>query len=130
MNFDDKKLSVIVLTHGEAESLLGNLLKLDNVEVAGVFVETEVNHRVYGLRERLRRSIRYEGYAATAMKGLRLLAGRGGSGQDETDRIRECQQSLGRFAGDLGVSVHFLPNYHTEEAIGLMRAAECGVGEE
>jgi len=71
MNSDNKKLRVIVFTHGDVESLLGNLLKLNNVEVAGVFVETQVNRRVYGLREKLRRSIRYEGYAGTAMKGLR-----------------------------------------------------------
>ena len=128
MNFDNKKLRVIVLTHGEAESLLGNLLNIDNVEVAGVFVETEVNRRVYGLREKLRRSIRYEGYATTALKGLRALAGRGGSGRGATDQIRQNQQSLGRFAGELGLLVHFLPNYHTEEAIGLMRAAEADLG--
>jgi len=128
MNFDNKKLRVIVLTHGEAESLLGNLLNLDNVEVAGVFVETEVNRRAYGLLEKLRRSIRYEGYATTALKGLRALAGRGGSGRGATDQIRQNQQSLGRLAGELGISVHFLPNYHTEEAMGLMRAAEADLG--
>jgi folate-dependent phosphoribosylglycinamide formyltransferase PurN len=128
MNFDNKKLRVIVLTHGDAESLVRNLLKLDNLEVAGVFVETEVNRRVYSLREKLRRSIRYEGYAATAVKGLRALAGRGGPGRGATDQIRQSQQSLGRFAEDLGVSVHFLSNYHTEEAMGLMRAAEADLG--
>jgi methionyl-tRNA formyltransferase len=128
MSFDNKKLRVIVLTHGDAESLLGNLLKLDNVEVAGVFVETEVNRRVYGLREKLRRSIRYDGYAATAVKGLRALAGRGGSGRVATDQIRQRQQSLGRFAEDLGVSAYFLSNYHTEEAMRLMRAAEADLG--
>jgi folate-dependent phosphoribosylglycinamide formyltransferase PurN len=128
MSFDNKKLRVLVLTHGEAETLLGNLLKLDNVEVAGVFVETEVNRRVYGLRDKLRRSIRYEGYVATALKGLRALAGRGGSGRSATDQIRQNQLSLGRFAEDLGVSVNFLSNYHTEEAMGLMRAAEADLG--
>src|SRR5262245_32303806 len=128
MSFDNKKLRVIVLTHGDAESLLGNLLKLDNVEVAGVFVETEMNRRVYGLREKLRRSIRYDGYAATAVKGLRALVGRGGSGRSATDQIRLSQLSLGRLAGDLGVSVYFLSNYHTEEAMRLMRAAEADLG--
>jgi folate-dependent phosphoribosylglycinamide formyltransferase PurN len=128
MSFDNKKLRVIVLTHGDAESLLGNLLKLENVEVAGVFIETEVNRRVYGMGEKLRRSIRYDGYAATAMRGLRALARRGGSGRAATDRIRESQQSLSRFAGGLGASVHFLSNYHTEEAMGLMRAAEADLG--
>jgi methionyl-tRNA formyltransferase len=128
MSFDYKKLRVIVLTHGDAEYLLGNLLQLDNVEVAGVFVETEVNRRAYRLLEKLRRSIRYEGYAATAVKGLRALAGRGGSGRVATEQIRQRQQSLGRFAGDLGVSAYFLSNYHTEEAMRLMRAAEADLG--
>jgi folate-dependent phosphoribosylglycinamide formyltransferase PurN len=128
MSFDNKNLRVIVLTHGDAESLLGNLLKLENVEVAGVFIETEVNRRIYGLGEKLRRSIRYDGYAATAMRGLRALARRGGSGRAATDRIRESQQSLSRFAGGLGASVHFLSNYHTDEAMGLMRAAEADLG--
>jgi folate-dependent phosphoribosylglycinamide formyltransferase PurN len=108
--------------------LLGNLLKIEDVEVAGIFVETEVNRRAYGRREKLRRSIRYDGYAATAIKGLRMLAGRGNPGRDATDRIRESQQSLGRFAGALGVTIHFLSNYHTEEAMGLMRALESDLG--
>jgi hypothetical protein len=128
MSFDNKKLRVIVLTHGDAESLLGNLLKIENVEVAGVFVETEMNRRVHGLREKLRRSIRYDGYAATAVKGLRALAGRGGQGRGETDQIRQSQLSLGRFAGDLGLSVYFLSNYHTEAAMRLMRAADADLG--
>jgi len=122
------KLRVIVLTHGDAESLLLNLLKIDSVEIAGVFIETEMNRRVYGLREKFRRSIRYEGYAATVMKGLRLLAGRNGSSADAADQMRENQRALGGLAGSLGVHAHFLSNYHTEESIALMRAAEADLG--
>jgi len=122
------KLRVIVLTHGDAESLLLELLKIDSVEIAGVFIETEVNRRVYGLREKLRRSIRYEGYAATVMKGLRLLARRNGSPVNVSDQIRENQRALGKLAGSLGVPAHFLSNYHTEESIALMRAAEADLG--
>jgi folate-dependent phosphoribosylglycinamide formyltransferase PurN len=128
MGSGDKKLRIIVLTHGGAESLLENLLKLDNAEVAGVFVETGAPRREYGLRDKVRRSIRYDGYATTAMRGLRMLARRDGSRRDATDRIRRSQQALGRFAGDTGVPVHFLSNYHTEEATELMRAAEADLG--
>lgn len=128
MSSDNKKLRVIVLTHGDAESLLGNLIKIDGVEVAGMFIETEVNRRIYGLRDKLRRSIRYEGYAATMMKGLRLLANRKDSSSDETGRIRENQRALGETAGRLGIPAHFLSNYHTEESIALMRAAEADLG--
>jgi methionyl-tRNA formyltransferase len=123
MSSDNKKLRIIVLARGDAESLLGNLLKLDKVEIAGVFVETGAPCHRDGLREKVRRSIRHDGYATTAMKGLRLLARR-----EKTDRIRESQQALGRFAGTLGAPVHFLSNYHTEEATGLMRAAEADLG--
>jgi methionyl-tRNA formyltransferase len=124
----DKKLRVIVLTHGEAESLLEHLLKIDGVEIAGVFIETEVNRRAYGLREKLRRSIRYEGYLATVMKGFRLFAGRNNSSGGETDQMREKQHALGDFAGDLNIPTHFLSNYHTDESIALMRAAEADLG--
>lgn len=90
MSSDNRKLRVIVLTHGDSESLLRNLLKLDNVEVAGVFIETEAHRRVYGLREKLRRSIRYEGYVATAMKGRACSPGatvRGGMRSIESARV-------------------------------------------
>jgi len=128
MSSDNKKLRVIVLTHGDAESLLRNLLKIDEIEIAGVFIETEVNRRVYGLREKLRRSIRYEGYAATAMKGLRLLTGLRASSSEETDQIRGNQRALSKSAARVGVDAHFVSNYHTEESMALMRAAGAGLG--
>jgi folate-dependent phosphoribosylglycinamide formyltransferase PurN len=128
MSSDNKKIRVIVLTHGDAESLLEKLLKLGDVEIAGVFIETEVNRRAYSLREKLHRSIRYEGYVTTAIKGLRLLAGRNGSSASGAERIREKQQALGKFAGRIGVPAHFLSNYHAEESVALMRAAEADLG--
>src|SRR5262245_41920403 len=125
---DNDKLRVIVLTHGNAESLIVNLFKLDSVEIAGVFIETEVNRRVYGLREKMRRSIRYDGYVATAMKIVRLLAGRNDSSAGAADQMRENQQTLGEFARGLEVPIHFLSNYHTDESITLMREAEADLG--
>lgn len=128
MSSNSRRLRVIVLTHGEAERLLDNLLKIDRVEVAGVFIETEVNRRVYGFEEKLRRSIRYEGYIATAMKGLRWLTGRKDSSTDSAIQILTKQHALGKYAWRMGVSTHFLSNYHNEESIALMRAAEADLG--
>ncbi len=128
MSSDNKKLRVIALTHGDAERLLDNLLKIDSVEIAGVFIETEVNRRVYGLREKLRRSILYEGYVATAMKGLRWLAGRKDSSANSAIQILTKQHALGKYAWRMGLPTHFLSNYHTEESIALMRAAEADLG--
>jgi folate-dependent phosphoribosylglycinamide formyltransferase PurN len=128
MSSENKKLRVIVLTHGDAESLLENLLKVDGVEIAGVFIETEVNRRVYGLREKIRRSIRYEGYAATGLKMFRMLAKRNPSSGGETDQVRGKQRELGEFAEKLNIPVHFLSNYHAEESIALMRSVKADLG--
>ncbi len=122
------KLRVIVLTHGYAESLIDNLLKLDGVEVVGVFIETEVNRRAFGLREKMRRSIRYDGYLATVMKGVRMLLGDNESTAGVTNQILENQQALGEFAGRLNVPAYFLSNYHTDESVALMRATEADLG--
>jgi folate-dependent phosphoribosylglycinamide formyltransferase PurN len=128
MGLDGMNLRVIVLTHGDAEILLENLLKIDGVEIAGVFIETEVNRRSYGLLEKIRRSIRYEGYFETLMKGLRIFAGRNLSAASETGQMREKQQELGRFTENLKLPTHFLSNYHDQESIALMRAANADLG--
>jgi folate-dependent phosphoribosylglycinamide formyltransferase PurN len=128
MSSENKKLRVIVLTHGEAESLLISLLMIGGVEIAGVFIETELNRRSYGLREKVRRSIRYEGYVATALKGLRMITSGNGSPGGETDQMREKQRLLSDFTGELGIPTHFVANYHTDESIALMRSAQADLG--
>jgi len=125
---ENNKLRVIVLTHGYAESLIDNLLKLDGVEVAGVFIETEVNRRITGLREKMRRSIRYEGYLATALKGVRRLAGRNDTSAGAADQILENQKALSAFAERRDMPVYFLSNYHTAESIELMRSTDADLG--
>lgn len=128
MSSENKKLRVIVLTHGDAESLLENLLTIDGVDIAGLFIETELNRRSYGLREKLRRSIRYEGYLATALKGFRLIASGSNSWRGETSAMREKQRILDHFASLKGIPAHFVANYHADESIALMRAAEADLG--
>ncbi|HKQ79257.1 MAG TPA: formyltransferase family protein [Blastocatellia bacterium] len=128
MIWENNKLRVIVLTHGYAESLIDNLLKLDGVEVAGVFIETEINRRITGLREKLRRSIRYEGYLATALKGVRMVAGRNDTSAGAADQILENQKALSAFAERLDAPVYFLSNYHTAESIELMRSTDADLG--
>jgi hypothetical protein len=98
MSSDNNRLRVILLTHGGAEHLLKNLSEVDGVEIAGVFIETETSRRGYCPRERLRRSLRYEGYIATAVNGLRLLARRNGLSAGAADQMRDGQRTLGEFA--------------------------------
>lgn len=119
----DNKFRVILLTHGGAELVLGRLLDLGGVEVAGVFVETETTPR-RGWREKLRRSIRYDGWAATASKLAGQLLGRRAAADDAgagRDVLREMCAAR-------GVPFHLVANYHTEEAAVMLRAAGADLG--
>lgn len=119
------KLRLLVLTHGGIEVALQRLLALDCAEVAGVFIETETVRRV-GWREKIKRSIRYDGYAATAWKfARRLFTARQ---PDDAGRNAASRDSLREVAEAHGVPVHFVGNYHSPEAIALMRAANADLG--
>ena len=121
----EPKLRVILLTHGEAEAVLRRLAALDCAEVAGVFVETAAPRRRPPL-EALRRSIRYDGYAATLSKLARRLPGlnRAGAGARDGD----AHAGLREAASALGVPVHFVPDYHAEESLALMRDSRPDLG--
>src|SRR6476660_6529443 len=103
------KLRLLVLTHGGIEIALERLLALDCAEVAGVFIETDVQRRV-GWREKLRRSIRYDGYAATCLKFARTFLPASRPGDHVT--IEKSRTSLREFAEAAGVPVHLVRNYH------------------
>jgi folate-dependent phosphoribosylglycinamide formyltransferase PurN len=121
----DKKFRVILLTHGGAELVLERLLALEGVEVAGVFVETEVTPR-RGWREKLRRSVRYDGWAATAWKLAGQLSRRR-TGADAA-LVAASRDALREAAEAAGVPVHLVGNYHADESIALMRAARADLG--
>jgi folate-dependent phosphoribosylglycinamide formyltransferase PurN len=119
------KLRLIVLTHGGIEAALKRLLALDCAEVAGIFIETDIVRRV-GWREKIRRSIRYDGYAATLMKLARpLFRARTPVAESTAESSRD---SLRAIAEAHGVPVHFVNNYHTPESIALMREADADLG--
>jgi methionyl-tRNA formyltransferase len=119
------RLRLMVLTHGGSEVALKRLLALDCAEVAGLFIETDTVRRV-GWRDKIKRSIRYDGYAATLMKfGRVLLAGRK---HDDTGAVTASRDALREVAEAHGVPVHFVANYHSPEALALMRAAGADLG--
>jgi hypothetical protein len=120
-----KGLRLILLTHGGVEMALERLLALDCAKVVGIFIETDTTRRV-GLREKLRRSIRYDGYAATVAKFARAIFGRRTSG--DAGAIEGSRDSLRRIAEAHHVPIHFVSNYHSEDSIALMRAANADLG--
>jgi folate-dependent phosphoribosylglycinamide formyltransferase PurN len=126
---DSDKLRIILLTHGGAERVLARLVALDCANVVGLFIETDTSpqRRRRSLRERLERSIRYEGLAATCAKPLRHLAARFRRTAASMES-RDPHADLCALAGQHGVAVHFVTDYHAPAAIALMREARPDLG--
>lgn len=122
-----KPLRVAVLTHGGAELILESLERLEQVEIAGVFIETETA-RQRSLREKISRSIRYDGWAATAKKVLAPILKTATAGAKEQQTIAERQNETAAVAEKLKIPVHFVSNYHTAEAMDLLRRAQADLG--
>jgi methionyl-tRNA formyltransferase len=111
-------MRVILLTHGGADLVIERLASLENVGLAGVFVETVTTPR-RGAVEKLRRSIRYNGIHATARKLLPKR--RGDGGQNASDRT-------GDTAAKFGIALREVENFHSDEAIALIKAADADLG--
>jgi folate-dependent phosphoribosylglycinamide formyltransferase PurN len=124
---DSGKLRVIVLTHGGTELALEKLFALDCATVAGVFVETDTV-RSYTLLKKVRRSLRYDGFAATIAKIGRAMRGRESRYGAEIAEIENSRDRLRQFAQEHRIPFHLIQNYHSDNAIGLMRAAEPDLG--
>ena len=121
----DKKLRVVLLTHGGCEKALDRLVALDAVEVAGVFIETDVIRRC-GLREKVRRSIRYDGDWATAAKLAAKLVG--SRRAQEVESLEQGRDAVRKLAQAHNVPVHTVADFHSESSIALLRAAEADLG--
>jgi methionyl-tRNA formyltransferase len=87
-----------------------------------------VNRKQYAWREKLDRSIRYDGYLETAGKMLRKLLPAGHKAPETTALIHEQQVNLGVLAARFGVPIHYVRNYHTEEAYELIRRESPDLG--
>lgn len=122
----EKKLKVIVLTHGGAERLLELLVMLENVEIIGVYVETATEPN-RSLKQKIERSIRYDGYFATFKKFAKVFGGKS-AGADELKSVRESQSDLEKAAEALKIPVFKVGNYHSEDTIKLLKAARADLG--
>ena len=124
---NEKKLKVIVLTHGGADRLLELLADLKTVEVIGVFVETatEPNRT---LKQKIKRSIRYDGYFATIKKFASKIIGGNSDGAEELKTVQASQNNLEKFVEKLHIPFHKVKNFHSESAIKLLREANADLG--
>lgn len=120
----------ILLTHGGSELALRELLQLEGACVAGIFIEPQ-QAKQFGTGEKVRRSIRYDGYAATLAKFVnpqklaRKFVKADSKSNGGSKNICEDVVALAR---QHDIPVHFVSNYHTDEAQSLMREAEADLG--
>jgi len=122
----EKKLKVVVLTHGGAERLLEFLSALKNIEIAGVFVETATEPK-RSFKQKIKRSVRYDGYLATLKKFAKVFGGKSG-GAEDLKSVRESQNDLEKAANELKIPLFKVENYHDEKVINLLCETGADLG--
>jgi len=120
-------MKIAILTHGGVNRLLELLSTVENVEIVGVFVETKTEpQRTF--KQKFERSVRYDGYWATMKKFSAKLFGGETVGAEESKTVREKQNELEVFATERNIPIHKVENYHSEDAINLLKKANADLG--
>ncbi len=120
-------MRVILLTHGGAELVLAELNKLKNVEIVGVFIETATTPP-RPFKEKIKRSIRYDGYWETAKKLFAKVLNTKTSGAEEEKIVASSRELTEETAKKFGIEVFNVENYHHKTALELMRNAKADLG--
>ncbi|HJX91736.1 MAG TPA: formyltransferase family protein [Pyrinomonadaceae bacterium] len=118
-----EKLRIVLLTHGGAEEVLLQLCALDCIEIVGVFVE-EAKPPQRSFTEKIKRSIRYDGYLATTTKLLRSVAPRKNATQDNNDVLAVLKQ----ISKDHGIPYLVVSNYHSTDSMNLLKSVKADLG--
>jgi folate-dependent phosphoribosylglycinamide formyltransferase PurN len=123
----NKKLKVLILTHGGAERLLELLAASESVEIVGVFVE-HAREPQRTFRQKLERSIKYDGYRETFKKFAAKFLGGQTEGAEELAAVRAKQKNLDKTAEKLGIPLFYVDNYHSEETRQRLKALNADLG--
>lgn len=113
-------MKVILLTHGGADLVIEKLSQMAGIELVGVFVENKTSPK-RSFSEKLRRSIRYDGYAATLAK----FARRNGSASNGHNVAPDKTLAA---AATAGVPVVNVDDYHSKSAMEALRSLEPDLG--
>lgn len=103
------------MTHGGAEMVIERLAALPNVEIAGVFIETAPPPR-RGFFEKIRRSIRYDGFRGTIEK---LASRQKPAASNDLTRTT---------AAGHGIDIFEVEDLHSEQSMKMLRDAEADLG--
>lgn len=120
-------MKIVILTHGGINRLLELLSALDNIEIVGVFVETMTEpQRTF--KQKIERSIRYDGYGETLKKFAAKLFGKNTAGAEETKVVLEKRNELEKYASEMNIPLFKVENYHSEDSINLLKNADADLG--
>ncbi|MEW6127515.1 MAG: formyltransferase family protein [Acidobacteriota bacterium] len=125
-----EKMRLMVLTHGSLKAIviIERLLALECAEVVAVFVETETS-KSYTLKEKIKRSIRYDGVFGTIKKySKKFLPPLRKTAVKNLKPSRSSYERLRDLATDSGFLAHFVSNFHLPESLELMRQTEADLG--
>lgn len=118
-------MRVILLTHGGADLVIEDICSRSDLELVAVFIETKQTPE-RSFREKLQRSIKYDGYFETGQKFLFMLAGKNGNSAGESSgSTGDLTEETAR---KHGVPVNFVDNYHSEDSISLIRNTNADLG--
>ena len=107
------------MTHGGADLVIDRLVALPGIEMAGVFIESKPTPR-RSMIEKMKRSIRYDGVAATAVKFIRR-SDPSNSDAASIDLTRSA-------AASNGIEVTEVDDYHGDGSIEQLNAANADLG--
>jgi len=122
-----EKLKVFILTHGGCEGLLELLSESDLVEISGVYVE-EIREPNRSFQQKIKRSIKYDGYWETLKKFSAKFAGGKTEGADELKEVQDKQRNLDKTAENLGITLIRVENYHSNETKEALRNLDADLG--
>jgi len=122
-----QKFKIVVLTHGGAERFLELLSASQNIEIAGVFVEP-VTEKTRSFGQKVKRSIRYDGHLSTFKKFVAAIFGGRRDGAEELRSAQKNQDDLVRFTNDLNIPIYPVENYHSPDALKLLRETDADLG--
>ena len=100
-------MRVILLTHGGAELVIKGICSNADLELVGVFIETKQTPE-RSFKEKLKRSVKYDGYLETIKKFGGKLVGRNGAVEATATSGNPTVEAAESF----GVPVYFLDDYH------------------
>lgn len=123
----ERKLKILILTHGGANRLIELLSAVENVEIAGVFVET-VTEPQRSFKQKLQRSIRYDGYWETLKKFAAVTTRKNTAGAEELKTVLEKRNETEKCAAAHNIPVYKVENYHSEDAIKTLKETNADLG--